>query len=164
MEDRKNKARAISLGQRLPEPRSKKIAELVAIAWSTYPRFGDDENGLVAKIKAFQMALGKYPLEAIEAAFEEYFATGKQFPLPAHIREIIDPPEEKLSPAFYVELKRQQKTGVFIGVKEIDFMRKFEKQEMAKMDKSENNCYKSLGINAVIPELRDETILLQMKI
>lgn len=111
------------------------IAELISAAWLAFPRYGEDESHLIAKIKMFQMVLAEYPDSEIKRAFKIFLKEGSAFPIPADIVRIIEPPKEKLSAMLYFQLKRHQAQGHYIwDDREKEFMQKFEDQEYDKLD------------------------------
>ncbi len=114
--------------------KDEKIAELIAMAWGIFPTYGDDGSTLPLKIKVFQRALHDYPFCVISPAFDKFFKSGKQFPLPADIINIIEPPKKEVSAAAYVAIKKRQAQGEYIWHDdERNLLKAYENQEHEKV-------------------------------
>lgn len=110
------------------------ISELVSLAWGMFPLYGDDGSTLPLKIKVFQRVLAGYSPTEINDGFDEFFKTATNFPVPADIIKIIDPPTEKLSTAAYISIKKRQAQGEYIwDDREKNFLIAYENQEYGKV-------------------------------
>lgn len=94
--------------------------------------YGKTAAELEILVEGFAFVLCDYTAQQITGAIRIFVRNSLEIPTPSEILAILDPREEKLSAAVYVELNKKKRHGSFITQQERDFLRAFEAQEVRK--------------------------------
>ena len=95
--------------------------------------FGKTQEEIETLVEGFIWILGDIPLQAVQNAFKQHIVRSSILPTPADINNIINPPQEELSAAVYVALKKRSVDGEYLYGSDRAYVQAFEAQEMAKM-------------------------------
>ena len=101
---------------------------LLLICFDTLDTFGKEPEQLKNLEGAFQLVLGRFNIDDVEAAFRIYMEKYTVMPKPADIVKIIEPPVEprKWCKVTFLEIKRKKRENVFTTLEEdqycIDFV------------------------------------------
>lgn len=110
------------------------LTELVSQCFNSLNTYGKSPEQLPDIIKMFVLVLQEYNIQTIQRAFAQYLRQSSAMPTPADIVNIIEPPQEELSAAVYVTIRKKIIDGnVYVTNAEKEYVHAFENQELKKV-------------------------------
>lgn len=109
--------------------RTQAISEMVKVCFDSQDTFGKTPDQLPNILKAFIFVLKNYSIQQIQKAFTQWLDAKTEFPKPADIKNLIDPPKAEWKPdwAVYISLKQKvQREWYYLCGSEREFVRKCE--------------------------------------
>lgn len=96
-------------------------------------QFGKTTAELETMVEGFCWILGDYPMSTILDAIRVYVKKNNDIPVPADIEKIINPPQERLSGAVYIQLKKNLRDDIYVTPEQREYCKAYERQEMDKV-------------------------------
>lgn len=106
---------------------------LLSQAYAAQATYGDKAQMMEWRDAMFQLILGRFPFRQVKGAFVKFLERNRDLPTPSDIVNIIEPPQQQLSAAMYVSLRKRAADGEWLLSDDRAYIEAFEAQEMAKM-------------------------------
>ena len=107
------------------------LKETLIMLFDGMALYGKKPEQLTNTIRLFKFALADYTNDQIQNAFQIYIKRNKEFPSPADIVNIIDPPKI-LDRDVYKELCRRRSNGEFMLERETKYIKEYENEYVKK--------------------------------
>lgn len=97
-------------------------------------QYGKTQAELETLVEGFCWVLGGYPMERILDALAQYVRRNSDIPAPSDLANIIDPPPQEISAAYYISLRERGLEGQYLTKEERAAMRIYQQQELKKAE------------------------------
>ena len=111
-----------------------KVSAVLFKCFNSLKVYGKEPEQLKDTVDVFLMVLGKYSYNQFQTAISKYLSRNSDMPTPADIVNIIDPPQEELSSAMFIQIMRDCTIGgKLLWGDEKRYVDEFKRREMAKV-------------------------------
>lgn len=111
-----------------------KVSAILFKCFNSLKVYGKEPEQLKDTVDVFLMVLGKYSYNQFQNAMSKYLSRKADMPTPADIVNIIDPPQEELSSAMFIQIMRDCTIGgKLLWGDEKRYVDEFKRREMAKV-------------------------------
>lgn len=110
------------------------LATLLGQVCEMQKAYGRSPTSLQTLVEGYSFLLDQFTLPEIRQALKTYLLTRDDIPSPANIAQLIDPTLQPLSQVMVHRIFEKMKTGGFVSDKEREYVRRFEQQELQKVN------------------------------